>query len=291
MEPEGPWTRRFAGPIWLAGTFVVLAAWTWRKWPDALVDFGHELYIPWRLAEGDALYLDIIYKDGPLPHYLVALIFKLFGASLSTLVWANLAVLAGTTALVYRFFRRSVGALPAAAACTVFLACFAFPQYMPMGNFNFVCPYSHHQTHGFALSVLMVSLLSAHLEGGRLLHAALAGGCFGLILLTKAEFQLAAAAAAAAGLGLAARTGPRGRPPLGRVLTGFFLPALAVPVAALALLAKMGLYPRVTNYGFVLAAPAALVASACLVSVLPAWIRERGGRGDLFLAIMLGVLA
>ncbi|OGW84335.1 MAG: hypothetical protein A2987_06880 [Omnitrophica bacterium RIFCSPLOWO2_01_FULL_45_10] len=25
---------------------------SWRKWPDLMVDFGRELYVPWQLNEG-----------------------------------------------------------------------------------------------------------------------------------------------------------------------------------------------------------------------------------------------
>ena len=41
--------------------FVALAFWSWRKWPDILIDFGHELYIPWQLASGKVLYKDIAF--------------------------------------------------------------------------------------------------------------------------------------------------------------------------------------------------------------------------------------
>src|SRR6266498_5083557 len=31
-----------------------IGAWvTWRKWPDLLVDFGEQLYLPWRISTGD----------------------------------------------------------------------------------------------------------------------------------------------------------------------------------------------------------------------------------------------
>ncbi len=40
----------------IAAAFVVMAAWSWRTWPDVLVDYGRELYVPWRLAAGQTLY-------------------------------------------------------------------------------------------------------------------------------------------------------------------------------------------------------------------------------------------
>jgi hypothetical protein len=65
-------------PAFLGEGLVLLAvgaallAWTWRKWPDILVDFGRELYIPWQLVSGKVLYVDIAYFNGPLSPYLNA---------------------------------------------------------------------------------------------------------------------------------------------------------------------------------------------------------------------------
>src|SRR5262245_41248360 len=86
------------GPAALAALFVILVAWSWRKWGDVFVDFGHELYIPWQLSEGRVLYRDIAYFMGPLSQYFNALMFAVFGVSLTTLIFVNLAILAGLTA-------------------------------------------------------------------------------------------------------------------------------------------------------------------------------------------------
>lgn len=39
----------------LASVFVALAVRTWGTWPDVLIDFGRELYVPWRLSLGERL--------------------------------------------------------------------------------------------------------------------------------------------------------------------------------------------------------------------------------------------
>jgi hypothetical protein len=70
---------------WLGyGVVVVvyaLGAWlSWRKWPDLLVDFGEQLYLPWRISEGSVLYRDVMYlTGGPLSQYYHAALFKVFG--------------------------------------------------------------------------------------------------------------------------------------------------------------------------------------------------------------------
>ena len=61
---------------------------SWRKWPDVIVDFGRELYIPWRLSEGAVLYRDVDDVYGPLSQYFNAGLFRLFGPGLMIVVAA-----------------------------------------------------------------------------------------------------------------------------------------------------------------------------------------------------------
>ena len=68
---------RLAGPLTIALAGAAMLAWTWGTWPNVLVDFGRELYVPWRLTEGEVLYRDIAYFTGPLSPYLNALWFRL----------------------------------------------------------------------------------------------------------------------------------------------------------------------------------------------------------------------
>ena len=157
MSPRPAWI----GPVLLVLFFAGLGAWSWEKWADVQIDFGAELYAAWRISEGDALYRDIAYRHGPLPHHLNALWFTLFGVSIRTLALCNLVVLAGIAALQWRLFRRVCGAGVASAVTAVFLGVFAFGQYVPIGNFNFVTPYHHHQSHGLALGLLMISAFGA----------------------------------------------------------------------------------------------------------------------------------
>ena len=54
-----------------------LLAWSWLQWPDLQVDFGRELYVPWRLTEGDRLHTDLSWFNGPLSVWWNALCFIL----------------------------------------------------------------------------------------------------------------------------------------------------------------------------------------------------------------------
>ena len=86
------------------------------------MDFGQQLYIPWRLASGERLYRDIALLHGPLSQHVNAILFKIFGASFTVLIFANLVVLAVITALVYRFFQATADRLTATTACLLLLA-------------------------------------------------------------------------------------------------------------------------------------------------------------------------
>ena len=166
-----------------------------------MIDFGRELYVPWEITRGHVLYRDLASLFGPLSPYVNALWFKLFGVSLMTLVACNLAIFAATVAGIYHLVRTSTDCVTASAASLTTLLLFGFSQYVSVGNYNFICPYSHEATHGMALSVAMLVCLRSAFADRRRIAWALGGVCFGLTLLTKPEIGLAAAAAAAAGIG------------------------------------------------------------------------------------------
>jgi hypothetical protein len=176
----------------LWGLAVILAAWSWRRWPDVQVDFGRELYVPWRLTVGDALHRDVAWFNGPLSAWWNALWFKLAGTSLTTLIAVNLILLLLTLELLTDSLRRWAGNAAAAAGGALFLCIFAFGRYASIGNYNFVTPYSHELTHGLILTLGALRLLSR----GQTSYSTLgAGVLLGLVLLTKVEVALAASAA------------------------------------------------------------------------------------------------
>jgi len=215
----------------LATAFVTMARWTWGTWPDVLVDFGRELYVPWRLSSGDALYRDIAWFNGPLSPWLNALLFELFGVSLRTIVVANLAIFAALSTIVYALLRAVADRLAALAGGLVLITLFGFGQLVGMGSYNFICPYSHDLTHGLFLA--FGALLSLQRWDGRrsLLWVGLSGALLGACFLTKAEVFLAALLGAGASLGLTLWSEPGARERRGAVL-GVLLGCGAAPVAA-----------------------------------------------------------
>ena len=172
-------------------TFAALSVWSWRKWADPFVDFGRQLYIPWQLANGKVLYRDIAHLFGPLSQYFNAALFRIFGVSLTTLIFSNLAILAATVAGIHYLFAASCGPAAATVASMLVLLLFGFSQYIDVGNYNFICPYSHEATHSIALAVGVMVCLYRGVRDGGVRWFALAGVLFGLVLLTKAETSLA----------------------------------------------------------------------------------------------------
>ena len=160
--------RPRSGPLTIAAVFVALAVWSWRKWPDLLVDFGQQLYIPWQLAEGARLHREIAFLHGPLSQHVNAVLFWRFGPSLTVLIVLNLAALACLTWVVYKTVRLGGDRLTATTACLVLLTVFGFSQYVWTGNYNYISPYTHEATHGIVLSAVMILALSRGLtRGGR----------------------------------------------------------------------------------------------------------------------------
>ena len=175
----------------------VITAWTWRAWPDVFVDFGRELYLPWRVNEGDVLYRDLAAFNGPLSVYWNSLWMSLFGG-FTGLIVSNLILLALLLVLLARLFERMASPLASYAALLFFVVVFAFGQTSGVGNYEFVSPYAHEATHGFLLGVAALFAMSGREIGGR--RWFVVGVLLGLVFLTKLELFVASSAAVAIGV-------------------------------------------------------------------------------------------
>jgi hypothetical protein len=179
--------------------FALMAAITWRRWPDVLVDFGRDEYIAWQMLHGKVLYRDIAYLFGPLTPAFNALIAGIFGVSCTTFFLTNLVMLALFLAVLWGLMARATSCANAFLCVAVVILVFGFARYAVMGNFNFISPYTAAATHGTILAALLIYLLCRGYErpDSRWI-AALSGFVFGLVLLTRAEVGVAAALAVGA---------------------------------------------------------------------------------------------
>lgn len=190
----------FFGPFITAFIFCLLTYITWGKWQDIIIDFGRELYIPWRLTQGNVLYRDLAYLNGPFSPYFNALLFSLFGVSYYTLILCNLVILILITYLIYIITLKIFNNFLATIASIVFLSVFGFGHIVGIGNYNFVTPYSHEMTHGLLLSFIIIYLFTRTLNNFCHIYIVLIGILLGLISLGKGEIFTAALLGVATGM-------------------------------------------------------------------------------------------
>ncbi len=189
----GSWKRyEIVGLIPALAAFIGMAVLSWRKWPDPIIDFGGQLYIPWQLSTGSVLYRDVMYLPGPVSQYYHALLFKLFGVSLTTILVSNFAILLGFVLLVYRMFLKCSDRLTAGMMALAVVIGFGFAQYLDVGNYNYICPYSHEIWHAIVLSLMLVGCVVNWLKLTETKWLFLGGLCYGTIFLTKPENFVAA---------------------------------------------------------------------------------------------------
>ena len=227
---------RWAAPVVIGIAALFMLAWSWGTWPDVIVDFGRELYVPWRLVEGETLYGDIAYFNGPLSPYINSIWFRVFGVSLRVLVLANVAIVGALLAVLYTLLSQIGSRTSAFLGCLVFVLVFGFSRYSVVGNYNYICPYSHEMTHGLLLSLTALFFAGRYVHGRRRRDVALCGVCVGLAALTKPEIFLAALPAAVFGIALAHFSQREPRDSALTTGTTFLGAALIPPLGAVALL-------------------------------------------------------
>ena len=131
------------------------------------------------------------------------------------------------TGMIYLTIRRFADSFTATVACVVLLTLFGFSQYVGVGNYNYVTPYTHEATHGMALTVVMIFALIRYFTRGGRLPCAVSGLCLGLVLLTKVEVAIAATIVALIGFASAYFIAPPSVSPKKRELAIFCAAALA----------------------------------------------------------------
>ena len=234
-------TARGRGALVVLALACLLTWLTWRAWPDVFVDFGRELYLPWRVLEGEVLYADLAAFNGPLSVYWNAGWMWLFGGAtglfVSNLLWLGV-LLVCMERLAWRLSHGTPHrALATTASLCVFLLVFAFGQTSGVGNYEFLAPYAHEATHGYVFAFLLLVGLTAPLEG-RAIRWSFVGVLLGLCFLTKMELFVAALASTVVGWWTGTEPGTRAGALL-RLGVGAVGP-LAVALASFSLAMPLG---------------------------------------------------
>jgi len=154
-------------PLCILGLYIYLLAHSWLRWMDPMVDFPRDLYLAWRVSEGDLLYKTLANWYGPLAQLVEGSAFKLFGVGIDTIIWSNIALTAVVVILLRDLFQTLGNRLSGWLAAVVFLAVFAFGHYMANANYNFIAPYVAQSTYSFAGLVVVLWSLVHHLKSER----------------------------------------------------------------------------------------------------------------------------
>ncbi len=192
--------HKLLNPFILVFLGAMLLHMSWQKWTNILLDYGRELYTPWRITCGQVLYKDISSLFGPFPSYWNALLFKIFGVSIMTLVLFNILLVAVITALIYRFFSHTMGKQVAFFPSTAFLILFAFEQTnADQGIFAYICPYTYSVTYAVFFSLWAIDLFAAHRQKVKDVLWGPIGALIGLTALCRFEIFISLAVAVALG--------------------------------------------------------------------------------------------
>lgn len=133
--------------------FIYLLKFSWLKWGDLIVDIGREMYVPWELSTGKLLYRDVSYLYGPFSPYFHAGLFKILGVHLHSLIASGIITAVLVSVLIYKISGIFLDKLLSTFTVLTFLFVFAFGQYVYLGNYNFILPYSYPAIHGILFSL------------------------------------------------------------------------------------------------------------------------------------------
>jgi hypothetical protein len=191
----------------------------------SFMDEGHLLLYADLIAQGGELYRDATVYPLPGAFWLLALAFRVFGASNLVARWILVVEFSLFVALVFALFRRMSGPRLAWCAVATMLVyrVWAFPHWHM---------YNYSSTALLLQLAALLALLRAFDSGGRA-TLALAGLLFGLGVLCKQDYGAAALVAFGATFAAALRSAPAQARPRALPLAATFLaPASLVGLAA-----------------------------------------------------------
>jgi hypothetical protein len=190
--------------IVLLGACILWSGFTWGRLYDPIVDQGWHMQAAARVADGQVLYRDLIWMYGPLPVYLLALLFRGLGIGVTPFLLLIHVLAAVGCLLTYRVARFL---LPPALALLGTLALCLGGWWG--GFIGYTQAYTGAVPLGAVVGLLFVTCLLSYLRGGEPMWLVMAGLASGAALLIKPEFALACT-----GTGLLILTGlalfPRG---------------------------------------------------------------------------------
>ena len=218
--------RGHASFLLIGLAFAWLLKMSWFRWGDLVIDLGREMYVPAKLASGSVLYRDIFYLYGPFSPYFNALLYKIFGTHILSLVLGGILVTALTSILLYKIARMFLNVFFATFLVLTFLFVLAFGHYVPIGNYNFILPYSYPATHAILFALGALYFLFRFLDRSLVKDAYMAGVFIFLCAVSRVEIGLMLVVSVLAGAVILKLSGVRAllfRPLVLYPLAGSFL--------------------------------------------------------------------
>ena len=152
-------------------------------------DVGRELYFPMEVLNGKVLYKDIFNLFGPLSYLFTALIFKIFGASVSTFYCiGNVFAILMVTG-VYMLSRKFMSKIFASAICLFIIIIGIVTQT----NFSYVTPYASAMLYGAVAFVYSLYFYVRGIETDKIKYFYISSFLAGIAVANKYEFVFYAA--------------------------------------------------------------------------------------------------
>lgn len=183
--------KKVAPLLVLVLVYLYLLVLSWYRWPDAISDYGRELYSAWMIANGYDYYVHFINPYGPLASYINGFLFYVFGDSIHVLVAFNLALTTLFLGGLYYLFGRAYGYWLGLCVSLLFLTASALSNLWFFGSVNFICPYSHDALYSFYICVAGIASIVAHEKSNRKYLMFLFGASLALTFISKPEFFVA----------------------------------------------------------------------------------------------------
>jgi hypothetical protein len=136
--------------------FVYALDTTWLKWGDLIIDTFRDLWVPMQLIDGRVLYRDIFYEYGFIPPYILAIIYRIFGGTILTMVMCGILITVLEAYFLFRISRLFMDAVLSGVLTVNVLTVFAFNRlHTETAIFTYILPYS------FAVMFFMLSVTIA----------------------------------------------------------------------------------------------------------------------------------
>jgi len=221
------WQNGFIPFLLIAAVSVYMLRLSWLKWADLVIDVGREMHMPLEILKGRLIYRDFAYIYGPLPPYFNSLLFLLFGVRLSSLYLNGLCAFTAACFLIYKIARFYLNTFFSTLAAVTFIVVFAFGQYLYLGTYNFMLPYSYASVDSLVFALAAVFFFRSALFNQKRRFDYLSGFFIGLALLSKIEVGAALLASAAAAVIFYAFAS--GKKPLFKFFLSKVMPYLLLP--------------------------------------------------------------